>query len=217
MQQFLWKIRGSNSKMLQWNGSRQLQYASNSKENKEKNIFKKKTEKHNSQNNSGPFIIFSYIRVYRTMFIEIAMHWEILDWTYNYLCSVGHFPATSIIRWWIKPENYFASCDPHHGKYPDIYSEILFDISDIYIYCSILSDISDMLSDIVPGILFDIQSDMLSDMIFGILSGAKFRSVEVQKAGSAGSPPWCSAPWPSWQVLLKSRDPLLAGEKVVGG
>jgi hypothetical protein len=39
----------------------------------------KKTEKHNSQNNSGRFIIFSYIRVYLTMFIEIAMHWEILD------------------------------------------------------------------------------------------------------------------------------------------
>lgn len=51
----------------------------------------------------------------------------------------------------------------------------------------------DMLSDIVPGILFDIQCDMLSDMIFGILSGAKFRSVEVQTAGSAGSPPWCLA------------------------
>ena len=64
MLQIPWKMRGSNSKMLQysWNGSFQHQNAANCRENgqnsrSQKQIPKRK-KKHHSQNNSGPLFPF---------------------------------------------------------------------------------------------------------------------------------------------------------------
>ena len=214
--QFLWKIRGSNSKMLQWNGSLQLQYTSNSKENKKKKHMKK-TEKHNSQNNSGPFIIFSYIRVYLTMFIEIAMHWEILDWTYNYLCSVGHFPCNlnhSVVNkaWKLLCFVWSVWSPPWQISW-HIFLKNLFDISDIYIYCTIWH---------LWHAIWHCTWHSIWHSIWHVIWHDIWHSIWCKVQVCRGPESWkrwkpaMVFGWPSRQ-LLKSRDPLLAGEKVVGG
>ena len=79
------KMRGSNSKMLQyrWNGSFQLQTAANYKENGQNRRSKKKSPKRekNGENNSGPILIwYIYILCQERSLPWNQAHLSLSDW-----------------------------------------------------------------------------------------------------------------------------------------